>query len=142
MKGSRVIRALVGLAVLFTLIIVVRGWWSDYRDANRDASRTRRTESSVEPTPTASEEDGAGEDGGATEESEAPAQKGETVVVLIDGLNFRSEPKSSARSLRGLDKGEKLELLGERDGWYEVKDGEGNTGWVSTNPTYTRTERR
>lgn len=147
MKGSAVVRAAVGLVVLLTLIFMVRGWFADYREAVERA-RGRDNGQSQEETSAPSEDDGEGEDAAPSEDAAAPEDEAETtpadntVVVLIDGLNFRSAPEGSARSLRGLDKGEELELLSQRDGWYEVEDGDGVKGWVSTNPSYTKTERR
>lgn len=137
---DRLVRAGVGLAVLLVLALTVRGWWSDYREAAEQNGRaSAETSASAEPTdsPTAAE----GEEQPTTPSAE-PAATVETVIVLIDGLNFRSAPRDDATPMRGLDKGERLRLLGERDGWYEVRDSDGQTGWVSANPSYTKTERR
>lgn len=140
---SRVARAAAGVALLLVLALVVRGFWSDFRAAERAASaRTPRVSADASSTPSTSE----GEGQGTVEETTAPvapaATSDDMLTVLIDGLNFRTAPKDDARALRGLDKGEKLDLLSERGGWYEVRDTHGATGWVSSNPNYVKTGRR
>lgn len=135
-NGAKALKAAAGIAVLLVLALTVRGWWGDYRQGVRTTRDAPETTASVEAT---SPIDAEGE--GDSGETAEPAPDN-TVVVLIDGLNFRSAPKDDAKPLRGLDKGERLELLGERDGWYEVRDEDGATGWVSSNPSYTKTDRR
>ncbi len=146
--SNNVVRGAVAVAVLVVLVFIVMGWWREYRAANEGAVPAEAVNESVESTPT----DGAGgeePEGGSGEaepsDTEAPppaAEPDNTVIVLIDGLNFRAAPDSTARAIRGLDKGEKLRLLGTQDGWHEVEDDDGTTGWVSSNPNYTETERR
>lgn len=138
--SQKVVRAAVGVAVLLVLALVVGGWWSDYRraaDQRRVAPRheDRATESTAAPS--TGEGEGSTPSAGQAEEKESAS-----VVVLIDGLNFRPEPDEDAEPIRGLDKGERLDLVGTKKGWYEVRDEDGEQGWVSSNPSYTKTERR
>jgi hypothetical protein len=60
-----------------------------------------------------------------------------TVVVIIDGLNFRREPSQTGELIRGLRLNDELAHLGTADGWHHVRDAEGVEGYVSANPQYT-----
>jgi len=133
-----VIRAVLGLIVLFALLYVVTNWWRDYRSAQSSRKAATTTES-VSPA--------AGEEGSAQKPAESsPADKStaqsDTVVVLVDGLNLRVEPANGAKSVRGLNKGEKLVLLKKDGKWYQVQTAEGDEGWISSSPSYTRVESR
>lgn len=138
--NQKIIRASVGIVVLLALGMLVRNWWTDYRVAAERRGVTPR-ETTATPDATATPGARKGEDSKA--QPKTPAKSGDaTVLVLIDGLNFRSAPKDDAEPIRGLDKGERLDLLGAREGWYQVRDSDGQSGWVSNNPSYTKTERR
>lgn len=140
----RAVRGAAGLVVLIALLLVVRGWWQEYRTAVEQQRRGPGQERARDESPTAGGE-ATGEGRGERPAPEAPAAPTRVrteVVVLIDGLNFRTDPSRTARAIRGLDRGERLLLIGERGGWYQVRDRDGTEGWVSANPTYTRTERR
>lgn len=135
-------RGAVGLIVLIALLLVVRGWWKEYRAAVEAQRRAASAERAQEASRTAGSET-VGEGGGRpAAPSTSQARVRTEVVVLIDGLNFRAAPSRTARAIRGLDRGERLLVIGERNGWYEVRDSDGTHGWVSANPTYTRVERR
>jgi len=129
-----VIRAVLGLAVLIVLIMVVLGWWRDYKAAPSSLSGSASTEAS----PTAGEQ-GSGTSAAGASADETPGQS-DTLVVLVDGLDLRAEPSADAKSLRGLNKGERLVLVKKDGDWYRVKTTEGDTGWISANPGYTRVE--
>lgn len=137
--SQKLVRAAVGVVALLLLVFLVGGWLSDYRRAAEQQRVAPRPDNRTrEQTATPSDAGG--------EEATAPAAKKDagdaTVVILIDGLNFRPEPDEDASPIRGLDKGERLDLLSTRKGWYEVRDEDGERGWVSSNPSYTKTERR
>jgi len=131
-----VLRAIVGLIVLFVLLLVVMGWWREYKDApTKDSGAATTTQT---PSPAAAEE---GSGGSATEPpSGGSGGESETLVVLVDGLNLRVEPQSDAKAVRGLNKGERLVLVKKDGKWYQVKTSKGDAGWISSNPGYTRTE--
>lgn len=136
--NQKIIRAVAGILVLVVLGVLVRNWWTDYRVA---AERRAVAPTDTTRTPDATASPGAQKGEGTKSKTKSTAKQA-TVVVLIDGLNFRSAPKDDADPIRGLDKGERLELLGSREGWYQVRDSDGQAGWVSNNPSYTKTERR
>lgn len=139
----KVARGAVGVVLLLALALIVRGWWSDYRVAERAAAaRDNRPSTEATSTPPTVEGEGDNPDQSSDVPVSSTAAPDDMLTVLIDGLNFRSAPKDDAQAIRGLDKGEKLDLLGERDGWYEVRDTEGATGWVSSNSNYVKTGRR
>ncbi len=133
---AAVMRAAVGLVVLFVLLYTVSNWWTDYRSAGTGQTGASTTE-------TVSPSDGEGE-GASKPAEESPADKtssqSSTVIVLVDGLNLRVEPKNDAKSIRGLNKNEKLVLLKTDGKWHEVETAEGDKGWISSSPSYTRVE--
>lgn len=124
----RVLKAAGGLVVLVVLVVTVMGWLGDYRDAAPETPRrTPDATSTTEPTSTSG--------GDATE---TPSAEPKTLVVLIDGLNMRSEP--SGERIGGLKKGEKLTLLKTQDSWYQVRTAKKKVGWITANPQYTKAE--
>ena len=53
-----------------------------------------------------------------------------TVAVSADVASMRTEPVTKANVIRQLNKGTVLTVEDEKDGWYQVTDGEGNSGWI------------
>ncbi|MDZ4169434.1 MAG: SH3 domain-containing protein [Coriobacteriia bacterium] len=132
-------KGIAAAVVLLVLVLTVRGWWSEYRDASSQAAQAGSGAASVDttaPPPAQEGEDEAGDEAKPKPTTKPEAAAG-TVVVLIDGLNFRTKPEADATPIRGLRKGEKLTLLSKRSGWYEVRSSDGSKGWVSSNPNYT-----
>ena len=136
MSGERMIKAVIGVVILVVLFFTVTNWVGDYRAASDEGNEptSKAATGTVEASATA-EQNGEGE--GATATS---TTVNKTVVVLVDGLNFRSGASRESELIRGLDADEKLVLLGEEDGWLKVKDSEGNIGYVSASGSYTRIE--
>lgn len=132
-NGGKIIRAIAGTALLVVVFFVVLTWVLDYRGGNDSAPQGESTQT-VEPTATVDPE---GE--GAQEE---PAESGDgtasgTITVLVNGLNFRTEPSGDAELIRGLTQGATLEYLGTEGGWHKVRDAEGTVGYVSASSQYT-----
>ena len=137
-REAKVIKAIVGLAVLLILALVVSGYFSEYREANgggEDASQAETT-----PTTPPAEQGGEQPEGEQTPSAVPASGKKDMVVVLIDGLNLRKEARTDSPTLGGLDEGDKLTLIGQTEGWYEVQTADGSRGWVSANPAYVRIE--
>jgi len=133
MKLVRVILALVALAFL---LLTVRGWWTEYESASQGTGSTAvpaETSATPEPTPVTP----------APEVTlpQEPVEDVQVLVVLTDGLNFREGPDNDSIAIRGLDKGEKVTVVKKDDGWYQVTTDQGETGWITDNPSYTRTEK-
>lgn len=62
----------------------------------------------------------------------SPASKETPSLVIVeDPVNLRSGPDSSYDRVALLEPGEKLTVISERDGWYEVSRG-GTRGWVAS----------
>jgi SH3-like domain-containing protein len=120
---GKVIRALVGLAVLVILLVVVNGWWADYKNATPKSGSAETTSTAVAP-------------------ETAPPAAGPTVLVLTDGLNFREKPDATGASIRGLKKGETFVLVSQSGSWLELSDAAGQIGWVNNNPQYVRIEKK
>lgn len=134
----RLLKGIAAVLVLITLIFLVSRYWGDYRAKSAEIKKGTTTET----TPTApvegegDDKKAAPEDSKKEPEDEKPATK--MVQVTIDGLNFRKDPSSDSPAIRGLNAGEKLKLLKEQGGWYQVQDDDGVTGWVSSNKQYTK----
>lgn len=140
----KLLKAVAAVVVLGVLFFTVLGYWRDFRSAARTESPGSQPATEAPP---ATSEEGSGEGQSAEKPAEqspadTPAAKPDVVIVLIDGLNFRTKPAGDAEVLRGLDKGEQLTLVKTQSGWYQVKDSDGKTGWISSNPDYSRVEKR
>ncbi|HET6497975.1 MAG TPA: SH3 domain-containing protein [Coriobacteriia bacterium] len=132
-----VVRGALGVVVLVALLIVVNGWWREYReDGASVASPSEATQTPDAAPGSEAEAPPAAEEAPA----EAPQPSGQEVVVLIEGLNFREEPSRDGELIRGLGRGTRLTHLQTADGWHRVKDADGVEGYVSANPQYTEIE--
>jgi uncharacterized protein YgiM (DUF1202 family) len=124
--------------VLLVIVLwVTLGFYADYRGAVRTFRQGGSTEStsSAGTTGTAEETAQPNGSGGAA----VPAVG--TVTVLADGLNLRTLPSTSATVIKRLSANVKLELLGTREGWYQVRDADGYEGWVAAGGQYTRLDK-
>jgi len=124
--GTKMLRGAVGLLVVGILFLVVMNWWGDFKTA-KSAIPSREATSTVSSP--------------ATGTSKAVKSASSTVVVLIDGLNFRVNPAADAKAIRGLSKGDKLTFVAKKDNWYQVKDAKNAVGWVTADSQYTRLEK-
>lgn len=52
-----------------------------------------------------------------------------TGTVTVTSLNVRSGASTSYSVLGKISKGEKVEILSSRDGWYKIEYGDNKTGW-------------
>ncbi len=138
---ARVIGGLILAVVVFSVFMNIMG---DYRAAKRKQARTEvsRPEtgpaSSVTQTgrpplnpPTAT----AGGKGSATPTKPSTDK---VVIVLVDGVNLRTAPSTTANVVRALKKNERLGYYLTKNGYYQVQDESGTKGWVSSNKDYTR----
>jgi hypothetical protein len=140
------IRAGAAVIALLIVVLVVSNWWEEYRAAMRTGNGTEST-ATVEPG-VESEEETATEDAETEEKPPATpsapesgeAGTGKTVVVVVDGLNFRVAPERDAKLIRGLPAGTKLVHLETKDDWHKVKDANGVVGYVSASTQYSRLE--
>lgn len=130
---QRFIKPVVALVILGVILLTVMNWWGDYRTP--DPVDVGETTATVEATATPEGE-------AAPEESEPEAEESlGTVIVLVNGLNFRKEASSDSEQIRGLATDTRLDLLGEDGDWYKVRDSDGVVGYVSSSSQYTRVER-
>jgi uncharacterized protein YgiM (DUF1202 family) len=128
-NALKLLRGVVGTIVLLALLLVIRGWWSEYQ-----ATPTARSVS-TETSATAS-----------SDETKTPAEekndKPMKLTVLIDGLNLREKPAIDAKVVRGLKKKETLEVLELKGDWYQVKTPKDEEGWISANSSYTQIKKK
>jgi len=127
------IKAAAALTVLAVVFFVVAGWMNDYRDATqqREVPQGESPEATETAEPSGESTEPAQASG--SDKADAPV----VLVVKIDGLNFRKQPKSDGAPIRGLKQGEKITLIGEEGSWLVVKDSKGVKGYISSNPQYT-----
>jgi hypothetical protein len=133
---GRIARAVLGVFVLVGLVFLVNSWWGDYRRGDSPAVVTETTATPDGATDAPAE---SGEES-AEESAEEPATSGGTVIVLIEGLNFRREPSREGELIRGLSRGTRLEHLGTADAWHHVRDDAGVEGYVSASEQYTEVQ--
>jgi uncharacterized protein YgiM (DUF1202 family) len=141
--GPKAIRAAIGVVLLVVVVMVVLNYWGTYRSSKGSDPGSTETTASAEGT--ASTEATASPEGGEAAEGEAAAAEAEpsqgTVIVLIDGLNFRTTPSKSGDLIAGLDKDTKLAYISTEDGWYKVRTSDGKTGYVSSSEQYTELQK-
>jgi len=135
--GAAVLRQVLPWVLLVVVLWVTIGFYADYRGAVRATRSGISTEetSSVDTTETIEEPTQPSDTGDTT----APVAG--TVTVLADGLNLRTQPSTSASVIKRLTANVKLELLGTREGWYQVRDADGYEGWVAAGGQYSRLDK-
>lgn len=57
---------------------------------------------------------------------------GERVVITANSLNVRSGPGTTNPAQFSLTSGTIVDVLGRADGWTQIRDSQGRTGWVSS----------
>jgi len=129
-KNSKKWKTLFGVGVLLVLLLVVMGWWADFRGSLTRPDDTRPGSPASEITTPAGEA-GSGDQAGS---------RPQLVTVLIEGLNFRTAPSSASQRIGRLSAGAELTYLGAENGWYRVRDSEGREGYVSANEEYTKVQ--
>lgn len=122
MNIGKIIRAGLGILVVFVLAVVVFNWYNDFRTAPP-------TSASSAPV-------------GSTGASATTSVAGMYGVAKSDGVNFRVKPASNAKLIRGLKKGEKVTIITKDGQWYNVKDTKGIVGWITANGDYVAVVRK
>jgi uncharacterized protein YgiM (DUF1202 family) len=117
---SKLVRALIGVAVIGLILVMLNSWWGEYRAASQASARSTSPTSSPNPATTIT-----------------PAK----ALVLTDGLNLRAKPDVTSNSIRGLKRGETLVVVGQSGTWAQVRDSGGTMGWVTNNPQYLKIQK-
>jgi hypothetical protein len=115
---GKIVRALVGVAVIVVLLITVNGYYGEYKNAAK-ATKTASTEAS-----------------GSVDSTQVVAVVGgKTVAVLVDGVVLHTTPAANGPAVRSLKKGEQLILMGTTvSGWLQLRDSKnGKMGYVANN---------
>jgi hypothetical protein len=133
---SYVIRATVALVLLGLVVIALAGIIVDYRarvmrSAAAAAAKTASKHTVKPSVPTTSSKPAT------RTPSKAPAA-GRTIVVLVDGVNFRERPSGSAKIISALRGGTKLTLVEEQSGWYRATTSDGVSGWLTSSSQYVK----
>lgn len=136
------VRVGFGLILAIVVFVVLMNILGDYRTAKRAQKRTpvKKTEtgpsSSVTNTGRAPLNSPTSTTGGSTGSSTAAT--GKVVIVVVDGVNMRSGPSTTAKIIKALKKNDRLTYLAAKNGYYQVVDKTETKGWVSANRDYTR----
>ncbi len=141
-KWARILAGVVIAVVVFSVFMNILG---DYRSAKRvqkkDVSSKTETgpASSVTKTGRPPLNTATSTAGGKTGKTGTlQPSKTKVVLVVVDGVNLRSGPTTTADVIRALKKNERLAYYATKNGYYEVADKSGTKGWVSSNKDYTR----
>ena len=134
--AQKLLRPVAALAALAVVLMLVMSYWGNYVSGS-DTGDTGE-DASVEASETVEPEESAQEGSAEGDDVAEPAPSPATVIVLIEGLNFRTAPSRDADLIRGLGKGDELTHLETSDGWYKVRDSDGNEGYVSASSQYTQ----
>ncbi len=131
------VRIIVGVIIAVIVFTVFMNIVGDYRAAKRAQERTEVSKpetgpaSSVAPT-------GRLPQSPPTSTASPQASKTKVVLVVVDGVNLRNGPSTTADVVRALKKDERLTYFTTKNGYYQVGDKSGAKGWVSSNKDYTR----
>ena len=103
------------------------------------------TENTVEEQPTSNQEPETSNNNETTETSASTTndttsenstnttsvkELSKTGYVKVEGLTVRKGPSTSTEAINGLSKNDKVDIIGEADGWYQIKL-KGEVGYVS-----------
>jgi hypothetical protein len=122
---SKVIRAVVGVVVLFTLLVLVNGWYGEYKKASH-VSQAPSRETSASPNST----------------QVVAVAGGTKVIVLTEGVVLRATPASDGVTVRALKKGENLILVGTAGSWLQLREpANGKLGFVANDAQSVKVQR-
>ena len=62
----------------------------------------------------------------------------QTITIKVKETRVRTSPKFYAKSIHSAKRGDYLERIGEKKGWYEVKIPSGEVGWVHSSAVETK----
>lgn len=111
---GKVIRAILGVVVVAAIIVMLNGWYGDYKIAARKAALTSKAATAT-PAATAS----------------VTPVTGQKAAILVAGIPMNSNASDGAKTLRVLKKGESLALIGvASNNWLQVKDSSGQVGFI------------
>jgi uncharacterized protein YgiM (DUF1202 family) len=130
-EPGAIIRMAAPWVVLAILLLIVMNIFGQFNAAQDRAEHTVTNDNvAVAPGPSAPSKTASS---GAAASAKAP-----TVVVIMDGVNFRESPKNSSTVIEAMKQGASLTWLATEGNWYRAKDAKGRTGYISANPTLTQ----
>lgn len=123
---GKLVRGLIGVVVIVVLLGTINVYVGQYRRAQRNATAKK---TSTKSTP-------------SVDATAVVAVQGQSVVILADGVNMRSKPETSSKSVRAVKKGETLVLVGVTGtNWMQLRDPKGAMGFVVNNPSTLRVQK-
>ena len=121
---SKVIRGVVGIAVVVALIVVINSWYGQYKSANARSQKASKVSSQ------SSESTGV-----------IPVQ-GQKVVVIAATVPLNSQAATGTKTVRVMKKGEELILVGvTANNWFQIRDSTGKFGYVANDPTNVKVQK-
>lgn len=146
----RILRGAGPWVALIAVVTVVLSFWGEfYLGADSGETPAVETTGTVGPAaqPGTSAAETETETGGPVVTPEGPEAiigpdgisipAGEPYVrVKTQGLNLRAEPTTASEVITTLDGGQLLIYLDSSNGWYQVRDVDGNEGWVAGGGAY------
>ena len=137
-KWVRVIVGVIIAVIVFSVFVNIVG---DYQTAKRAQKRTDVSQPETGPASSVTQtgRPPATAPTSTTASTGSPAaSKTKVVLVVVDGVNLRNGPSTTADVIRALKKNERLTYYAAKNGYYQVGDKSGPKGWVSANKDYTR----
>jgi uncharacterized protein YgiM (DUF1202 family) len=130
-----IIRMVVPWLVLAVLMLVIMNFFAQYQTAQKTAQRAATADAArVDPGPAAP----SGPTTSAAADKTPAAPKATTVLVIMDGVNFRQSASNGSTIIEALKQGATLTWLATEGNWYKARDIKGRTGFISANPTLTQ----
>ena len=127
----RFLRLAAALVLLGVVLVALAGIFIDYQArVMRNAARNSPNSSAVQPASPSKSASAS-----ATPTSK-PTPTGKTIVVLVDGVNFRQRPSGSSGIITTLTKGAKLTLIEQEGDWFHASTDSGVRGWLTSSSQY------
>ncbi len=140
----RIVRRILPWVLLVLVLLRVIAIVADYRSQTAPKTSSTASSSAAKPAgkPAAKAPKPATSSATPSGTASAPATSSATptatVVVLVDGVNFRTAPSNTSSVIEALPKDATLTWLGDQSGWYHVRDAQGREGYITMSTSYVR----
>ena len=137
---SHLVRVVVAVVLLGLVVVAFAGIIVDYRARvmrNAAVAAAKAKAKAVATHPVKPSVPTTASKPATRTPTKAPAAGG-TIVVLVDGVNFREQPSGSARIINALRGGTKLTFIEEQGSWYHASTSDGVSGWLTSSSQYVK----